>query len=115
MTAHPTTSMLAVVKRGDMSPVYLLRRQRTSADPMQKATPRGRAAAMFTTATLAVTLLSFPAAAQPTGAPTFTAEQAERGQANYRRNCVDCHGTELNNGEFGGPALKGGFFLQKWA
>ena len=56
-----------------------------------------------------------PAPAQPTAAPTFTADQAERGQANYRRNCVDCHGTELNNGEFGGPALKGGFFRQKWA
>src|SRR5262245_37410837 len=55
------------------------------------------------------------AAAQPTATPTFTAAQAERGHAVYGRNCVDCHGTELNNGEFGGPSLKGQFFLQKWA
>jgi mono/diheme cytochrome c family protein len=67
------------------------------------------------TLALAATAAVRLATAQPTATPTFTAEQVERGQGNYRRNCVDCHGTELNNGEFGGPALKGGFFRQKWA
>jgi S-disulfanyl-L-cysteine oxidoreductase SoxD len=71
-------------------------------------------------ATLAVvavagTLAPRLAAAQPAATPTFTAEQAERGHAIYGRSCVDCHGTELNNGEFGGPSLKGQFFRQKWA
>jgi len=45
---------------------------------------------------------------------TFTAEQAERGQAAYRANCQDCHGTTLDNGEFGGPPLKGGYFRGHW-
>jgi mono/diheme cytochrome c family protein len=66
-------------------------------------------------AAVAVTLAPRLASAQPTGTPTFTAEQAERGHAIYGRSCVDCHGTELNNGEFGGPSLKGQFFRQKWA
>src|SRR5713101_8305846 len=55
---------------------------------------------------------SQPAAQAP---PTFTADQAERGHAIYSRNCGDCHGTTLDNGEFGGPVLKGGFFRQKWS
>src|SRR5437879_39679 len=50
---------------------------------------------------------------QQTG-PTFTAEQAERGQAAYRNSCQDCHGTTLDNGEFGGPPLKGGYFRGHW-
>src|SRR5947207_11872463 len=50
---------------------------------------------------------------QQTG-PTFTAEQAERGQAAYRQSCQDCHGTSLDNGEFGGPPLKGGYFRTRW-
>ena len=44
----------------------------------------------------------------------FTAEQVDAGRASYQHNCQDCHGTTLDNGEFGGPALKGGFFRQKW-
>ncbi len=46
---------------------------------------------------------------------TFTAEQVERGRAAYVHNCQDCHGTTLDNGEFGGPVLKGSYFHQKWA
>jgi mono/diheme cytochrome c family protein len=46
---------------------------------------------------------------------TFTAEQAERGQETYQRNCQDCHGTTLDNGEFGGAPLKGSYFRQHWA
>jgi mono/diheme cytochrome c family protein len=57
--------------------------------------------------------MSAPARAQ--GNPVaFTAEQVERGQAAYQHNCQDCHGTTLDNGEFGGPALKGMTFRQKW-
>jgi mono/diheme cytochrome c family protein len=54
------------------------------------------------------------APAQP-ATPTFIADQGDRGRAVYGRNCTDCHGTTLDNGEFGGPVLKGGFFRQKWA
>ena len=39
--------------------------------------------------------------------PTFTAEQADRGHAAYRSSCQDCHGSTLDNGEFGGPPLTG--------
>jgi mono/diheme cytochrome c family protein len=46
---------------------------------------------------------------------TFTAEQAGRGQETYQRNCQDCHGTTLDNGEFGGAPLKGSYFRQHWA
>ena len=40
--------------------------------------------------------------------------QAERGQAAYRQSCQDCHGSSLDNGEFGGPPLKGGYFRTRW-
>lgn len=46
---------------------------------------------------------------------TFTAEQAERGHAIYERNCQDCHGTTLDNGEFGGAPLKGSYFRRRFA
>jgi mono/diheme cytochrome c family protein len=45
---------------------------------------------------------------------TFTAEQAERGHEVYQRNCQDCHGTTLDNGEFGGAPLKGGYFRRRF-
>jgi mono/diheme cytochrome c family protein len=45
---------------------------------------------------------------------SFTAEQAERGEAAYVRNCQDCHGTSLDNGEFGGAPLKGSWFRRHW-
>ena len=68
-------------------------------------------------AAIAATTVVRLAPSQPAAqaAPTFTAEQADRGRAVYGRNCTDCHGTTLDNGEFGGPVLKGGFFRQKWA
>jgi mono/diheme cytochrome c family protein len=46
--------------------------------------------------------------------PAFTTAQAERGQASYRQGCQDCHGSSLDNGEFGGPPLKGGYFRTRW-
>jgi mono/diheme cytochrome c family protein len=48
------------------------------------------------------------------GPPSFTAEQVERGRAAYTQNCQDCHGSTLDNGEFGGPPLKGGYFRNHW-
>jgi mono/diheme cytochrome c family protein len=53
------------------------------------------------------------AAPAPT-ALSFTAEQAERGEAAYVRNCQDCHGTTLDNGEFGGAPLNGSYFRRHW-
>jgi mono/diheme cytochrome c family protein len=58
---------------------------------------------------------SIPAAfAQAAEGPAFTTEQVERGQAAYNQNCQDCHGSTLDNGEFGGPPLKGGYFRNHW-
>ena len=46
--------------------------------------------------------------------PSFTAAQAERGYQAYAHNCLDCHGSNLDNGEFGGPPLKGLSFARHW-
>jgi mono/diheme cytochrome c family protein len=51
------------------------------------------------------------AAATP---PSFTQAQADRGEAEYAHNCLDCHGSRLDNGEFGGPPLKGSSFARHW-
>jgi mono/diheme cytochrome c family protein len=68
-------------------------------------------------ATAAVLLLaagaSLPAAAQ-TGPASSTAEQADRGRDLYQKNCGDCHGGNLDDGEFGGAPLKGSYFAQHW-
>ena len=45
---------------------------------------------------------------------TFTSEQADRGHAVYRRACQDCHGFNLNDGEFGGAPLTGQYFARHW-
>lgn len=45
---------------------------------------------------------------------TFTQEQADRGHTLYRRNCQDCHGSNLNDGEFGGAPLNGQYFVRHW-
>ena len=72
-------------------------------------------------AALAVAAVAFasaastsPAFAQAAEGPTFTAEQVERGREAYTHNCQDCHGSTLDNGEFGGPPLKGGYFRNHW-
>src|SRR5215467_8187242 len=46
--------------------------------------------------------------------PAFTEEQVQRGRAIYQKNCQDCHGSTLDNGEFGGAPLKGSYFRQHW-
>ena len=45
--------------------------------------------------------------------PTFTAEQAARGETIYREQCEGCHGDKLDNGEFGVP-LRGPVFAAHW-
>jgi len=45
--------------------------------------------------------------------PSFTQAQANRGRTAYATSCANCHGSNLNDGEFG-PALKGAAFRQKW-
>lgn len=40
--------------------------------------------------------------------PSFTADQASAGAADYAQNCAMCHGAALNGG--GGPALTGSGF-----
>jgi mono/diheme cytochrome c family protein len=57
---------------------------------------------------------SIAGAAPASTALTFTSEQAERGEAAYARNCADCHGTTLDNGEFGGAPLNGSYFRRHW-
>lgn len=46
--------------------------------------------------------------------PAFTAAQVARGRALYQKNCQDCHGSTLDNGEFGGAPLRGSYFSQHW-
>ncbi len=43
----------------------------------------------------------------------YTKEQANRGQATYREECLKCHAENLGGGE-AGPMLAGEEFLQKW-
>jgi S-disulfanyl-L-cysteine oxidoreductase SoxD len=46
--------------------------------------------------------------------PAFTEEQVQRGKSIYAKNCQDCHGSTLDNGEFGGAPLRGSYFRQHW-
>ena len=57
--------------------------------------------------------LTYPAAlrAQKPDAPTYTADQAQRGERVISEHCVTCHGDLLQGTE--GPALKGTAFM-KW-
>jgi mono/diheme cytochrome c family protein len=43
----------------------------------------------------------------------LTAAQANRGKAVYDDNCANCHGTKLDNGQFG-PPLRGSAFKVHW-
>jgi S-disulfanyl-L-cysteine oxidoreductase SoxD len=70
-------------------------------------------------AALAGAMLFLPAAsslAQDEALPkaSFTAAQVERGAAEYKRSCLDCHGANLDDGEFGGAPLKGAGFREKY-
>jgi mono/diheme cytochrome c family protein len=45
---------------------------------------------------------------------SFTADQVASGAEIYARRCADCHGSTLDNGEFGGAPLNGSYFKQHW-
>ncbi|HEY7300933.1 MAG TPA: cytochrome c [Xanthobacteraceae bacterium] len=62
---------------------------------------------------LCLALPGWPAAA-PAAGPTYTAGQAKRGQTSYQHWCQTCHGSDLDNGEFGGPPLRGSWFRSHW-
>jgi mono/diheme cytochrome c family protein len=49
-----------------------------------------------------------------TSTPPYSAEQAERGQASYEHSCQACHGSTLDNGDFGGAPLRGSWFRTHW-
>ncbi|MGV8855225.1 MAG: glucose/sorbosone family PQQ-dependent dehydrogenase [Devosia sp.] len=53
------------------------------------------------------------AAENSSGAPSFTAAQAERGKIAYSANCVACHGQNLISATYGTP-LAGRYFAGKW-
>jgi mono/diheme cytochrome c family protein len=49
-----------------------------------------------------------------TSTPSYTIQQAERGQASYEHSCQACHGSTLDNGDFGGAPLRGSWFQTHW-
>jgi mono/diheme cytochrome c family protein len=65
-------------------------------------------------AVIPITAAIAPRKAAAQSGPLFTEAQVERGRALYQKNCQDCHGTQLDNGEFGGAPLKGSYFRQHW-
>lgn len=77
---------------------------------------RGLLVVLGTVLTGASTPLSaqFASNAQPGVQLSFTAAQAANGETEYKASCIDCHGPHLNDGEFGGPPLKGDGFAAKW-
>jgi mono/diheme cytochrome c family protein len=67
-------------------------------------------------ATFCLTVVGLTVPASAADVPvSFTKEQADRGQSAYQSNCQDCHGGNLDDGEFGGAPLKGSYFAQHWA
>jgi mono/diheme cytochrome c family protein len=46
--------------------------------------------------------------------PAFTDAQVSRGHTAYDGNCAECHGPNLNDGEFGGAPLNGSYFRDHW-
>ena len=71
-------------------------------------------AALATAAVAAGTLAVVTKAGAQQRPPAFTEEQVARGKSIYQKNCQDCHGSTLDNGEFGGAPLKGSYFRQHW-
>jgi mono/diheme cytochrome c family protein len=68
--------------------------------------------AWFLIAAAATAVAAVSATAQ-TAEPTFTADQATQGTELYKANCAQCHGENLNDGQFA-PALKGSAFHDNW-
>ncbi len=59
-------------------------------------------------------MVAAPGSGAQTAAPSFTAAQAERGQASYEHSCQICHGSSLDDGDFGGAPLRGSWFQKHW-
>jgi len=74
-----------------------------------------RAAAPVALALLTAGTLQASAQSREQRPPAFTQGQVERGKSIYQKNCLDCHGSTLDNGEFGGAPLKGSYFRQHWS
>ena len=81
---------------------------------MQMIAPSGQLLSAAFAAAIVLGSAIAALAQEPPPAPLYAAAQAERGQAAYRQSCQDCHGSTLDNGEFGGPPLKGGYFRTRW-
>ena len=62
----------------------------------------------------AIATMALGASAQQLRPITFTNDQADQGKVAYAGACIDCHGANLDDGEFGGAPLKGSHFAQKW-
>src|SRR6218665_3681605 len=61
-------------------------------------------------------ILLAQADAAPVEAPvSYSNEQADRGETNYEKNCVECHGEDLKGGLLGGAPLRGVAFESKYA
>ncbi len=46
---------------------------------------------------------------------SYSSEQADRGEKQFERECVECHGDDLKGGLNGGPPLRGLNFEQNYA
>src|SRR5690606_22490622 len=46
---------------------------------------------------------------------TYSEEQAARGEKNFAKYCVECHGKDLRGGLLGGPPLRGASFEERYA
>jgi mono/diheme cytochrome c family protein len=77
-----------------------------------RRTSRGPSVAFI--AAVAGIAIAASAWAQQPRPVTFTNDQADQGRTAYLGACVDCHGANLDDGEFGGAPLKGNHFAQKW-
>lgn len=74
---------------------------------------RRPARGLWSTAALCICFALTAQAAEP--APSlFTNDQAERGAQAYMEHCSACHGTHLDDGDFGGAPLRGKYFADHW-
>ncbi|WP_197089278.1 cytochrome c [Puniceibacterium sp. IMCC21224] len=46
---------------------------------------------------------------------SYSAEQSDRGKAQYQKDCEDCHGKDLKGGMNGGASLRSVSFLTKYS
>lgn len=54
--------------------------------------------------------------AAPAPSPvSYSSAQADRGEEQFEKDCVECHGDDLRGGLLGGPPLRGLSFEEKYA